>query len=485
MEARLFTCARQSRAHSLVASLLAFVSLLTASSWLCRSAAAQHIPRGRFVAHSQNFIVFASSPDWAKQVSQAAEQYRRDLAMYWLGEELPTWSQRCPIHVTAGGNLGASGETRFSPTVAGVGNWMMSVNGTPQRILDSVLPHEISHTILATHFAAYAQVGKFVPRWADEGACTTVEHDSEKQKHRHFLHQFLQTGRGLAFNRMFRMKEYPSDILPLYAQGHSAVQFLIDQSSPQGFIKFLEQGMQTGAWEQALRDHYDYQTIGEFQSLWNKWLFDGSPTDIAAYAPRVASERLASLASNGETDSSTGETAEGKIRFAIGTTDPAPVKLASNQQKGSLRFASASAVGSTGERGGSLSQSNEQLAGNDSYYKRRLRQFSDSPASGQKFATGPETPSARSLPSARPGSSAVLGQIHSSQAMSRPQKPQSTQVQVLELGNSIPMSGSQYSLPRAQPQPTATLPNYQYPSSRHAIPLPAASEPVRMVPIGR
>ena len=40
---------------------------------------------------------------------------------------------------------------------------------TARRILDSVLPHEITHTIFATHF------GQPLPRWADEGACTTVD----------------------------------------------------------------------------------------------------------------------------------------------------------------------------------------------------------------------------------------------------------------------------------------------------------------------
>ena len=207
MEAHSYCPARPWRAS--VGFALVLLSILSLP------ANAQHFAGRQHVVQSQNFIVFASSPQWAAQVSKAAEQYRRDLAIYWLGEELPPWSQRCPVHVTTGANLGASGETRFSPIASGVGNWMMSVNGTPERILDSVLPHEISHTVFATHFAEYAKIGQFVPRWADEGACTTVEHESEKKKHRHFLRQFLQTGRGLAFNQMFRLKDYPSDILPL------------------------------------------------------------------------------------------------------------------------------------------------------------------------------------------------------------------------------------------------------------------------------
>ncbi|MCR9292836.1 MAG: hypothetical protein NXI32_08960 [bacterium] len=463
MEARLF-----SSAHALRGWVLAGMCLLYLHQSCTLPVLAQHHPGHKFVVHSQNFIVFASSPDWAAQVSKAAEDYRRDLAVYWLGKELPAWAQRCPLHVTASSELGASGETRFSPTAAGVGNWMMSVNGTPERILDSVLPHEISHTILATHFAAYAHSGRFVPRWADEGACTTVEHESEKKKHRHFLHQFLQTGRGLAFGKMFRMKDYPRDILPLYAQGHSAVQFLIDQSSPREFIQFLEQGMQTGSWEKALQEHYAYQSIGEFQSLWNKWLFDGSPADIAAYAPRVERDRIASLASNAGSQLPSANLQDSKEQFAIWNTGPAPTVLAGQQPTTTVlpEFPAAAA-------------DQQHIAAWESYYKRRLREVS-----GGTAPAATENGAALSFVENLPSRDPILAQTYSSQAASRMQPARSPQVHVLELGNSVPLSGAQYAPPAGQ----SPLPEYGRPSSKQPLSGGSGLEaqpPVRMVPIDR
>ena len=61
----------------------------------------------------------------------------------------------------------------------------MSIQGSRQRILDSVLPHEVTHTIFASHFR------QPLPRWADEGACTTVEHASERAKQEKMLIEFL------------------------------------------------------------------------------------------------------------------------------------------------------------------------------------------------------------------------------------------------------------------------------------------------------
>jgi hypothetical protein len=127
--------------------------------------------------------------------------------------------------------MDAGGETSFAFLVDEQGNgtpvdWDMKIFGPHDRLLDAVLPHEITHTIFATHF------GRPLPRWADEGACTTVEHVSERDKNHQMLIRFLtaKPSRGIPFNRMFTLKNYPHDILPLYAQGYSLAKFLIFQT---------------------------------------------------------------------------------------------------------------------------------------------------------------------------------------------------------------------------------------------------------------
>ena len=117
---------------------------------------------------TQNFIVTAASPQLAKEVGDLAEVYRRDLAIEWLGKELPPWQQPCPIQAEAAPHLGAGGQTSFMFQHGVPFGWEMHIYGSRERVLDSVLPHEVTHTIFATHF------GRPLPRWADEGACTTV-----------------------------------------------------------------------------------------------------------------------------------------------------------------------------------------------------------------------------------------------------------------------------------------------------------------------
>jgi hypothetical protein len=222
-----------------------------------------------------NFVVNAPTDAFARTVAEMAEQYRRDLAVEWLGRELPRWPQPCPIRVRPGRNLGAGGATSFAFHNGQPFGWDMSIQGTPQRILDSVLPHEITHTIFATHF------GRPLPRWADEGACTTVEHVSERQRQHDLLLHFLTHGRGIAFRQMFAMREYPSDILPLYAQGYSLARYLIAQGGRRKFVQYVADGMNSGNWTEATRQHYGFQGLDELQVTWNDWVRQGSCAEDA------------------------------------------------------------------------------------------------------------------------------------------------------------------------------------------------------------
>ncbi|WP_345326929.1 hypothetical protein [Novipirellula rosea] len=217
---------------------------------------------------TQNFLIQAPDAHLAQAVGEAAERYRNDLATYWLGAPLPPWPVPCPVRVVSGPRLAAQGVTTYNRSP--VRDFQMEVVGTPERILDSVLPHEVTHTILATHF------GRPLPRWADEGICTTVEHDSERQKHEAKLREFLGTRRGIAMNKLFLLTEYPSDVLPMYAQGYSVCRFLIEQDSPQTFIKFLHDYMQHPSWTANIRKHYGYESLAELQDYWLAWVAAGS-----------------------------------------------------------------------------------------------------------------------------------------------------------------------------------------------------------------
>jgi hypothetical protein len=147
----------------------------------------------------------------------------------------------------------------------------MSIQGSAERVLDSVLPHEITHMIYASHFR------RPLPRWADEGGATSVEHASERNKQRVMLGQFLRSGRGIPFDKLFAMTEYPADVLPLYAEGYSAAEYLIQLGGRRRYIAFLDDALPGGDWAGALKKNYGISGLREMQNNWLAWVKQGQP----------------------------------------------------------------------------------------------------------------------------------------------------------------------------------------------------------------
>ena len=93
---------------------------------------------------------------------------------------------------------------------------------------------------------------------------------------------------------MFAMKDYPRDILPLYAQGYSVARFLIGLGGKQKFVQYLGEGMSNNRWATATKKFYGFGGLGELQQTWLDWVGRGSPMQPAG--PKPEGVRVASTA---------------------------------------------------------------------------------------------------------------------------------------------------------------------------------------------
>jgi hypothetical protein len=227
--------------------------------------------------------VEGADPALAKKFGDMAEFYRREKALEWLGHEMPTWPRKCPIQVTI--NMGgAGGATSFSfgmengrPVVAR--QWM-EIRGDHKQLLNSVLPHEVTHTVLAHHF------GRPVPRWADEGGSVLSENEEERFQHDVRCRELLNAGRGIRLRMLFRMAQYPRDMIVLYAQGYSVTAYLVEKGGGgrEGrgrLLQFLATGMQGSTedthgtpetWNEAARRVYGFDTVDAMEAAWLDYL---------------------------------------------------------------------------------------------------------------------------------------------------------------------------------------------------------------------
>src|SRR5687767_13593787 len=188
-----------------------------------------------------NFRVTAPDRELAQKFGDLAEQYRRDKAIDWLGKEMPPWPQRCPLRVDI--NLRQSGGATtfsFGADAAGrgvVASQEMKIWGETKQLLYSVLPHEVTHTVLAYHF------GRPVPRWADEGGSVLSENEEECFQHDIRCREILNQGRGIRLKVLFTLKEYPRDMIVVYAQGYSICNYLVARGGRAKFLEFVGMGM--------------------------------------------------------------------------------------------------------------------------------------------------------------------------------------------------------------------------------------------------
>lgn len=219
-----------------------------------------------------NFVVDAPTPELAQKVALTAEQCRDDIALDWLGQKLPRWYKPCQVRVKVG-QIGAGGATTFAFDRGHVFGWNMNVQGTEERILDSVIPHEVSHTIFASHFR------RPLPRWADEGAATLVEHESERNRQQLMLNQVMSTAQRIPLKSLLAMKEYPREmqnVLTLYAQGYSLADYLVQQGGKTRYLQFLDDAHHRG-WPTAIQASYGLQGIEDLEKRWESWVMAGSP----------------------------------------------------------------------------------------------------------------------------------------------------------------------------------------------------------------
>ncbi|MCS6977511.1 MAG: hypothetical protein NZM31_10965 [Gemmatales bacterium] len=214
-----------------------------------------------------NFVVQAPTPQIAQQVGEYAEKWRKEKALEWLGKEMPTWGQPCPLRVTITPG-GAGGATTFAFDRGAILSQEMNVQGSLERILNSVLPHEVTHTVFAYHFR------QPLPRWADEGGCVLSEDDLERRRHDELVRQSLAGGRAFRLRVLFDMKQYPTsgqDIMTLYAQGYSLSRFLVETTDRRRFLDFVGEGMRSG-WDNAVRIHLGMNRVEDLEAAWLDWM---------------------------------------------------------------------------------------------------------------------------------------------------------------------------------------------------------------------
>ena len=220
-----------------------------------------------------NFRIFHNDEPLARKAALKAENARRSAAKRWSGTEPASpWTPKCDLYLypTAEVFANLTQQSRESPgfsTVKLEGGRVtarvVKLRADNAKMLDAVLPHEVTHIVLADLFPAQQ-----IPRWADEGMAVLSEPESEQTLRIRDLATPIRN--DVVFQlEVLMTADYPggNHWALYYAQSVSLTRYLVGIGTPRQFVEFVRASQARGI-DVALKENYGIEGVAQLESRW-------------------------------------------------------------------------------------------------------------------------------------------------------------------------------------------------------------------------
>jgi hypothetical protein len=241
------------------------------------------------VRETPSFRILHDDPELADKAAEIAEATRDVQLRRWSGSAPKgAWTPRCDVYLYPSPRSFSqmTGQPEESPGFSTMGMnagriiaRRVNLRADHPNLLKAILPHEITHVVLADLFPHQQ-----IPRWADEGMAVLSEPMTEQSLRAADLEAPLGTGQLFKVEDLMRM-DYPENRYwgLYYAQSVSLTRFLVEQGNPSQFVQFVQR-MQQNNPEAELKRIYNIDGYIELQKRW------------LAYAQSRTTEKTASAA---------------------------------------------------------------------------------------------------------------------------------------------------------------------------------------------
>lgn len=178
-------------------------------------------------AFNENFSVLVeanpsqeAAQQIAEQVLERADRLRKQIALEWLGAELPRSEGRAAItiHYQPGRESALTwAKDHTNRTLHDV--YLRTKPGRVQQAIDEMLPHEIAHVVLATRYPE-------IPAWINEGIASQYDDEGRKAIRRKLVRRWEETNSWPNVSRILEAQTLHANDHTGYAIASSLVEFL-------------------------------------------------------------------------------------------------------------------------------------------------------------------------------------------------------------------------------------------------------------------
>lgn len=222
-------------------------------------------------AHNENFTVFTPAEPsqeegqaLAQKVLLAAEQYRREIALNVLQEELPPSVGRTIINISF--SEGKDSGLTWAMDHADRRYHNVYLTTSPQLALGNTLAHEIVHVVLATRFSHPRRL----PPWVEEGIAGQYDDSDRVATRERIVRWFTNSGNWPRLAVVLDSASIDASDQATYATATSITNYLLSKADTDTLLQFARSGQESG-WDAAVKQYYGIATVSELQTAWQKW----------------------------------------------------------------------------------------------------------------------------------------------------------------------------------------------------------------------
>src|SRR5262245_15770968 len=223
---------------------------------------------GAGFVHSPNFIVLTppvpsqeAAEVYAKTVLERAEQLRKQIAIEWLGQELPPSIGQVQINVS------------FSDEPDSALTWVkdhpdrkfhgLFIETSAGQLPQGLLAHEMVHCVLATRYPPPRRL----PAWLEEGIASQYDDAQRQQVRQRILGWFVTTGQWPRLAPVLTAQRVHSEDQEAYTLATTVTELLIERGNRQKLLQFGELIGKVGL-DRALNQCYGIAGATELEQLW-------------------------------------------------------------------------------------------------------------------------------------------------------------------------------------------------------------------------